>query len=332
VQAPVLTVVVPLWNEQDVLPRFTERLFRVLDALDLQAEVVFVDDGSTDGTAQLLDRLAAEDRRVCVIHLSRNFGHQAAITAGLDAASGDAVVVMDGDLQDPPEVIPDLVACWRRGFEVVHAVRAHRHDPRVKRFLAFGFYRIHRRLSEVDAPMDAGDFRLIDRKAVEAFRLMRERSRYVRGMFAWVGFRQTTVEFDRDERAAGTAKYSLRRSARLALDGIVSFSDVPLRVSLVAGVVVSLASFAVGLWAIALKLTGAFVVPGWVSLLTPIMFVLGVQLVVLGMMGLYLGRMYEEVKRRPLYVVQRTEGFARGGGEAAPAAVLVDAAAQVLDA
>jgi polyisoprenyl-phosphate glycosyltransferase len=283
--APALSVVVPLWNEQDVLSQLTDRLFRVFDEIALPAEAIFVDDGSTDATAELLRELAARDERVCVIHLSRNFGHQAAITAGLDAASGDAVVVMDGDLQDPPEVIPELVASWRSGFDVVHAVRSSRHDPPLKRLLAFGFYRLLRRVSEIDAPADAGDFRLIDRKALEAFRVMRERNRYVRGMFAWIGFRQTTVEFARDERAAGTAKYSFRRSARLALDGLISFSDAPLRVSLVAGVLVSLASFAIGLWAVAAKLAGVVVVPGWVSLLTPIMFVLGVQLVVLGMLG-----------------------------------------------
>jgi polyisoprenyl-phosphate glycosyltransferase len=307
---PCLSIVIPVWNEQEVLPRLYKRLERVLHAVGEPAEIVFVDDGSTDATPVILAGLAAADNRVKAIHLSRNFGHQVAITAGLDAADGDAVVVMDADLQDPPELILRLVERWREGFEVVHAVRESRKDPQIKRFLASGFYRLMKRISPVDVPVDAGDFRLIDRRALDAFRTMRERSRYVRGMFAWVGFRQTSVEFARDERAAGKAKYSLARSARLAVDGILSFSDLPLRVSLLLGLIVSVGSFGIGGWAVLLKVTGVNVVPGWVSLLTPIMFVAGVQLMVLGMLGLYVGRVFDEVKQRPLYIVQQTEGFA----------------------
>jgi polyisoprenyl-phosphate glycosyltransferase len=307
---PRYSFVVPVYNERETLPELHARLSAVLDELDGPSEVLFVDDCSTDGSSEILASLADRDPRVKVIGFARNFGHQIAISAGLDFALGEAVVVMDADLQDPPEVVPDLIAKWREGYEVVYAVREDREgEPWVKRRTAAWFYRVLRGLSSVDMPVDVGDFRLVDRRALDAFRALRERRRYVRGMFSWVGFRQAGVGYRRPERFAGEAKYSYRKSLVLAVDGIVSFSNVPLRVALWLGFVVSAASFAVGVFAIVAKLAGAFVVPGWASILVVISFLGGIQLVVLGMMGLYVGRIYEEVKARPLYIVRQAHGF-----------------------
>jgi polyisoprenyl-phosphate glycosyltransferase len=307
---PRYSFVIPVYNERETLPELQARLSAVLDALDGPSEVLFVDDCSTDGSSETLAALADRDPRVKVIGFARNFGHQIAISAGLDFALGEAVVVMDADLQDPPEVVPDLIAKWREGYEVVYAVREDREgESWVKRRTAAWFYRVLRGLSNVDMPVDVGDFRLVDRRALDAFRALRERRRYVRGMFSWVGFRQTGVGYSRPERFAGDPKYSYRKSLVLAVDGIVSFSNVPLRVALWLGFLVSAASFAVGVFAIVAKLAGAFVVPGWASILVVISFLGGIQLVVLGMMGLYVGRIYEEVKARPLYIVRRAYGF-----------------------
>jgi dolichol-phosphate mannosyltransferase len=309
VSSPTYSVVVPVFNEEDVLPEFFGRLTSVLDRMDGDAEVIFVDDGSRDATSEILAALVAIDHRVRTIRLSRNFGHQLAITAGLDAAHGEAVIVMDADLQDPPEVIPSMVDAWRGGAEIVYAVRNTRRDPALKRLLARAFYRVLRTASSSDIPVDAGDFRLIDRRALSAFRALRERSRYVRGMMAWVGFRQEPIYYDRGERAAGTAKYSFGRSLRLAVDGLVSFSDLPLRAATIIGALISVGAFALGVWALVLKLEGAAVVPGWVSLLTPLAFLGGIQLIVLGVLGTYLARIFQEVKQRPLYIVSDAQGF-----------------------
>ena len=301
---------IPVYNERDTLPELYARLGAVLDDLDGESEVLFVDDCSFDGSRELLLDLQRRDPRCKVIRLARNFGHQVAITAGLDFALGDAVVVMDADLQDPPEVVPELVARWREGFEVVYAVREQREgEGWLKRTTAAWFYRVQRRLASVEMPVDVGDFRLVDRKALDAFRGMRERSRYVRGMFSWIGFKQTGVSYRRPERFAGEPKYSFRRSLRLAVDGIVSFSNAPLRLALIWGFVFSFASFVVGIGAIVAKLAGAFVVPGWASIVVVVSFLGGIQLMLMGMMGLYIGRIYEEVKARPLYVVREAYGL-----------------------
>jgi glycosyltransferase involved in cell wall biosynthesis len=302
--------VIPVYDEREILPELHGRLAAVMDELDGESEVLFVDDCSTDGSRELLLDLQKRDPRCKVIRLARNFGHQVAITAGLDFALGDAVIVMDADLQDPPEVVPELVARWREGYEVVYAVREQREgEGWLKRTTAAWFYRLLRRLASVNMPVDVGDFRLVDRQALDAFRSMRERSRYVRGMFAWVGFRQTGVSYRRPERYAGEPKYSFRRSLRLAVDGIVSFSNAPLRLALVWGFVFSFASFVVGIAAIVAKLAGAFVVPGWASIVVVVSFLGGIQLTLMGMMGLYIGRIYEEVKARPLYVVREAHGL-----------------------
>jgi glycosyltransferase involved in cell wall biosynthesis len=306
---PTHSFVVPVFNEEAVLEQFYARLTAVADSLDDDFEIIFVDDGSLDATPVMLRELVGRDSRIRVLQLSRNFGHQAAITAGLDAAEGDAVVVLDCDLQDPPEVITQLVARWKEGAEIVFAVRTARRDPLLKRLLARAFYRVLRRASSAPIPVDAGDFRLIDRRAVLAFRELRERSRYVRGMMAWVGFRQSPVYFERDERAAGNPKYSFGRSLRLAMDGLISFSDLPLRATMVVGLLISFGAFLVGAWAIALKIAGAYVAPGWVSILAPLAFLAGIQLIVLGVLGIYLGRVFDEVKQRPVYIIRDSYGF-----------------------
>jgi glycosyltransferase involved in cell wall biosynthesis len=305
--------VIPVYNEEETLSELHGRLTAVIDELDGEAEILFVDDASSDRSLELLRDLQGRDPRVKVIRLARNFGHQVAITAGLDFALGDAVVVMDADLQDPPEVVPELVARWGEGYEVVYAVRERREgEGWLKRATAAWYYRLLRRLSSVDMPVDVGDFRLIDRKALDAFRSMRERSRYVRGMFSWVGFRQTGVPYRRPERFAGEPKYSFRSSLRLAVDGMVSFSNAPLRLALIWGFFFSLASFVTGIAAIVAKLAGAFVVPGWASIVVVVSFLGGIQLTLMGMMGLYIGRIYEEVKSRPLYVVREAYGLGDG--------------------
>lgn len=303
-EAPRYSFVLPVYNEEDTLPELYRRLAAVVETLDGPAELLFVDDGSTDGTRGILEELRHRDPRVTPLRLARNFGHQFAITAGIDHARGDAIVIMDADLQDPPEVVPDLVRRWREGYDVVYAVRQRREgESWFKRATASAFYRLLRRFAETDLPVDAGDFRLIDRRAAAAFRSLPERNRYVRGMFSWIGLRQTGVVYARDERFAGEPKYSYRQSLRLALDGIISFSLAPLRVALALGFVIALVTFVIGLFAVVTRLAGVYSLPGWASIVVVVSFVGGVQLILTGVVGLYVGRMYNEVKARPLYIL-----------------------------
>jgi len=298
--------VVPVYNEEQTLPELYGRLCRVLSTLDGRSELLFIDDGSTDGSFEMMLELQRDDPRVCPIRFSRNFGHQVAISAGIDHAQGDAIVIMDADLQDPPEMVPAMLDRWRQGYEIVYAVREQREgDSWLKRFLAAGFYRLLRRWSDIDLPVDVGDFRVIDRRVAEVFRLLPERSRYVRAMFSWIGFRQIGVPFVREERFAGEPKYSLRMSAKLAIDGLINFSTAPLRFVLTSGFVIAMMSFLVGLFAFAARLANYYALPGWASLLLAVSFIGGVQLIVLGVLGLYIERIYNEVKSRPLYVVDR---------------------------
>ncbi len=242
--------------------------------------------------------------------LSRNFGHQIALTAGVDLAAGDAVIVLDADLQDPPEVVLQLVARWREGYDVVYAVRQTRDgETRFKRTTAAWFYRGLNRISEVDVPLDAGDFRLIDRRALDVFNEMRESGRFVRGMFSWIGFDQTGVEYRRAERFAGDSKYPLRKMLRFAATGVTSFSEAPLRLALNLGFVVSFVSFVVGAFAVVVKVGGLFTVPGWASIVVVVTLIGGVQLIVLGVIGVYIGDIHTEVKRRPLYIISDLENF-----------------------
>jgi dolichol-phosphate mannosyltransferase len=304
------SIVIPLYNEESGLPVLVERLQELIAQFDGPAEVVLVDDGSRDGTYELAQAVSVKDARFKLIQFSRNFGHQVAITAGMDAASGDAVIIMDADLQDPPHVVLQMIEKWKEGYEVVYGLREHRQGERLfKTATASMFYGLLHRIADIDTPVDVGDFRLVDRKALDAFLQMRENNRYVRGMFSWVGFRQTGVSYTREERYAGTTHYTLSKMVKLASNGILGFSSAPLRLALSMGVFLAIASVIYGVVVIALKLAGVSVVPGYASLLFAITFLSGIQLAVMGMVGLYVGRIYDEARARPLYVVRERHGF-----------------------
>ncbi|MCB0976572.1 MAG: glycosyltransferase family 2 protein [Acidimicrobiales bacterium] len=311
--SPLVSFVIPVLDERETLPLLAERLTAVMDRLEGDCEVVLVDDGSTDGSFEVMRELNAVDPRFRALRLSRNFGHQPAITAGIEHASGQALVIMDADLQDPPEVAIDLVAKWREGFDVVYAVRDERAgESRVKLTTARWFYRLLGRMSEVDIPVDAGDFRLVDRQVADAVIAMPEHHRYLRGMFAWIGYDQVGVHYQREARHAGKTKFSMRKMLTFAADGIVSFSTVPLRMAMTLGFVVSALSFAAVLYGIGSKVLG-HVVPGWASVVVTIGLLGGVQLTVLGVIGEYLARVHDEVKRRPLYLLRDQVGDVRRG-------------------
>lgn len=305
-----VSVIVPFLNEQENLPVLYHRLVEAFQGQPESLEILFVDDGSRDGSAGWVAEQARADERVKLIRLSRNFGHQIAITAGMDHADGDAVVIIDADLQDPPETIPSLLAKWREGFEVVYAVRSARAgETWLKKFLAARFYRVFHRMANVDVPMDAGDFRLIDRKVVNALREVRELHRFVRGLTCWVGFRQCAVYYDRAARHAGTTKYPVWKSANLAWDALTSFSGKPLRWMMGLGMLISLAG---SLLALRLVLGQLFhwgeAVPGWTSQVTLMLILGGIQLVCLGLLGQYVSRVFEESKKRPLYFIHERIG------------------------
>uniref|UniRef100_A0A7V4TIC4 Glycosyltransferase n=1 Tax=Candidatus Caldatribacterium saccharofermentans TaxID=1454753 RepID=A0A7V4TIC4_9BACT len=303
------SVVIPVFNEEEVLPETYRRLTGVMEELSEPYELIFVNDGSKDRSPEILDDLARKDPRVRVIHFSRNFGHQAAITAGMDYARGEAVIVIDADLQDPPEVIPEMVAKWREGYEVVYGKRAKREgETFFKRFTASFFYRFLRAMTDIDIPLDTGDFRLMDRKVVEVMRLLREKNRFIRGLVAWVGFRQAALEYVRHRRFAGTTKYPLRKMLKLAWDGITAFSNKPLKIAAYLGFALSFLSFVYLLVIVVTKLLGKSTVPGWASLAVINLFFSGIILIILGIMGEYIGRIYDEAKNRPLYIVDRTRG------------------------
>lgn len=316
------SLVIPVFNERAGLGALYGRLRTLAGSLaPEQVEFVLVNDGSRDGSDQLLDEVAQQDPRFKVIHLSRNFGHQVAITAGMQWASGQTVTVMDADLQDPPEVVCDLIATWRKGYEVVYAVRRRREgETPFKRWTAALFYRLLRRLTEVDLPVDTGDFRLLDRVAVDALLRLPERHRFVRGMVSWVGFRQIGVPYDRAPRLVGETHYPLRKMLKLAFDGITSFSSAPLQIATSLGMFAALLAMGLALWALYLKLFTHATIQGWTSTLLVILFLGSGQLLGLGIIGQYLGRIYDEVKARPLYFVARTSGFParRGEGPATP--------------
>ena len=298
----LLSVVAPMYNEEATAAAFCERVFAALDGVPL--ELVLVDDGSSDGTAKIVDDLAASDPRVRVVRLSRNFGHQTAITAGLDHARGDAVVMIDADLQDPPEVINDLLAKWSEGADVVYAVRQRRDgETRFKLATASLFYRLMSRVSSIELEPDAGDFRLMGRQALDGLLSMRERSRYLRGMTVWVGFTQAAVPYQRDARYAGETKYTLRRMLAFSLDAISSFSHLPLQAATVLGFLFSFIAFLAIPVVIGLKLADSYL-PGFSTITIVILLLGGMNLIAVGIIGEYVGRIYDEVKRRPLYLVR----------------------------
>ena len=311
-KSPKHSIVVPVYNEFEGLTSLAERLEKLAQILlSDSTEVLFVNDGSKDGSDRLLDELVKNSSIFKVIHLSRNFGHQLAITAGLERASGSSVSVIDADLQDPPEVIVELISRWKEGFDVVYAVRRSRQgETKFKLWTAKLFYRTIRRFTQVDIPLDTGDFRLMDRKVVSAFLRLRERHRFVRGMVSWLGFRQTGVLYDRAERKFGETHYPLRKMIKFAIDGITSFSSVPCFATYI-GLASSIVAFFVGVWSLYVKFVAGEAIPGWTSVMLAVLFMSGIQLLALGVFGEYLGRTYDEIKGRPLYLVQRTGGFER---------------------
>ncbi len=312
--APVtLSIVVPLYNEEANVGPLVERVSDILEALPEHPsyEIILVNDGSTDGTAQSIRAELQRRPHVVFVNLSRNFGHQLAATAGLDVSRGEAIVLMDGDLQDPPELIPEFVERWRAGYDVVYAVRRTRKgESAFKLATARAFYRIIRRLTNVSIPMDAGDFRLMSRRIVEVLKRSRERHRFLRGMVSWAGFAQTAVEYDRDERLHGTTKYPFTKMLKFAIDGVTSFSDVPLRFASYLGFTVSTVAFLYAIIIIFFRLFRLGIpeyTRGWASTMVAILFLGGVQLIGIGILGEYIGRINDEVKARPLYLISDIE-------------------------
>jgi glycosyltransferase involved in cell wall biosynthesis len=305
------SIVIPVFNEEAVLPVLLRRLDQLLARLQKPAEAIFVDDGSSDSSPLVLQDLAKRDSRFRYVGLSRNFGHQIAITAGMDAAQGNAIIVMDADLQDPPEIVERLIDKWKQGYDVVHARRLSRAgESRFKRATAHAFYRMLGRISSVGIRADVGDFRLIDRKVLDALRQMPEQDRFVRGMVAWLGFRQTEVTFHRLERAAGETKYPLFKMVRLALNAALGFSDAPLRLAIWCGLTVSGLALLYGGWVMVLWMSNdSRLVAGWSSTIVIVSLLCGMNMLMTGIVGLYVGRIHAEVKQRPLYVVQKRLGF-----------------------
>jgi polyisoprenyl-phosphate glycosyltransferase len=301
----LVSLVVPVYDESEVIGAFNERATRTLAALDgFDYEIIYVDDGSRDGSYELLGGFAAANPHLRVLKFSRNFGHQIAITAGIDHARGDCVVIIDADLQDPPEVIPAMIKRWREGFDVVYGVRAEREgEGAMKRFTASAFYRLLGRLTNIQIPTDVGDFRLMSRRASEQLRLLREKDRFVRGLVSWIGFPQTGLIYSRDKRFAGETKYPYRKMIKFAFDGITSFSTVPLKLATWSGYAASMLAFMYLASVFVQKLLG-YTVEGWATIMVAVLFLGGVQLVCLGILGEYLGRIFNEVKPRPMYVVE----------------------------
>ncbi|MER3523685.1 MAG: glycosyltransferase [Ignavibacteria bacterium] len=303
------SIIIPIYNEEQTLRVLHDRLVEALRPLGEDYEVILVDDGSKDGSYELMKLIHAHDARFKGLRLSRNFGHQIAISAGLDFARGDAVILMDGDLQDPPELLPQMIAKWKEGYQVVYTVKTSRKESRLKRFAFKMFYRILHALSSVQIPMDAGNFSLMDRRVVEILRRIPERHRYISGLRAWIGFRQIGIEYDRGLRYAGKPQMSIGKLVQLALDGIFSFSHAPLRVASYVGFLSALVAFAGGLYVIYEKLFTDKAILGWASTISTIAFLGGLILMTLGIIGEYIGRIYDEVKQRPLYIVSEGIGF-----------------------
>ncbi len=305
------SVVVPMYNEEDVLAETYRRLTKVMGKSGFSYEIVFVNDGSRDKTGQMLGEICDKDNRIKLLDFSRNFGHQVAITAGMDHSSGQCIAVIDGDLQDPPELIPEMIKLWKEGYDVVYGKRISRKgESFFKKLTAAVFYRFLKSMTDVDIPVDTGDFRLIDRRVRDALMHVKEKNRYVRGLISWLGFRQTAIEFEREERFAGETKYPLKKMLKLALDGITSFSYKPLKLASYLGTFFSLGSFIYLIYVIAKRIfSPGTVQPGWASTLAVSLFFNGITLLFLGIIGEYVGRIYDEVKGRPLYLIKKTRNL-----------------------
>ncbi|OGW83097.1 MAG: glycosyltransferase [Omnitrophica bacterium RIFCSPHIGHO2_02_FULL_51_18] len=307
---PLLSIVAPVYNEEKSAGEFYRRLRTVLDANRYEAEILFVNDGSSDGSLGLLLNLQKQDSSVKIIDFSRNFGHQIAVKAGIDHAQGEAVVVIDTDLQDPPEAIPDLVAKWREGYDGVYAVRTRRRGETLfKKWTAALYYRLINRISQSPMPLDAGDFRLLSRRIADVIKEIHEKRPYVRGLVSWVGFKQTGVLIERDERFAGKTKYPTRKMLALAWNGITHFSFLPLQLSTFVGILTSIVCFIWILHTLYVGLILKVAVPGWTSIMLALLFLGSIQLITLGILGSYLARNYDETRSRPLYIVRSREGF-----------------------
>src|SRR5215510_3575571 len=302
---PELSVVIPVFNEEENITVLHSRLTDVLEHTHIDYEVIFVDDGSNDDSLNQLQNLSVKDKRVLIVELARNFGHQVAISAGLDFARGQAVAVMDADLQDPPEVLPEFIAKWQKGYDVIYAIREHRKESWFKRSSYALFYRLLHRVANIDIPLDCGDFCVIDRRVVELQKSMPERSRFIRGSRSWVGLNQVGLPFERHARYAGQSKYTFARLILLALDGLISFSYVPLRFITFLGLNVSCLSIVLAIFYFVKKLFYGLSPPGFATLVVSIFFLAGIQLITMGVIGEYVGRIFEEAKRRPLYVLRR---------------------------
>ena len=305
VPTPILSIVIPVFNEAENLVTLHTRLTDAMHRLGIDYEIVLVDDGSKDQSPDILKRLEREDHRIVVVEFARNFGHQVAISAGLEHSRGRVVCIMDADLQDPPEVLHTFLAKWQEGWEVVYAIRTERKEWWGKRFAYAAFYRLLQRISNIEIPLDAGDFCVMDRRVVDELVGMPERNRFVRGIRSWVGFKQVGVPYERQARHAGSPKYTFRKLLYLALDGLISFSHTPLRIITILGFVVSALSFLVAMTYIVKKIALGIGVPGFTTLVVSIFFLAGIQLMTIGVIGEYIGRISDEVKHRPLYVARR---------------------------
>jgi glycosyltransferase involved in cell wall biosynthesis len=314
------SVIVPMYNEEEVIEHTYERLKLVMDNADDSYELIFVNDGSKDRTVELISMVCDFDPNVRLINFSRNFGHQIAISAGMDYAKGEAIVVIDADLQDPPEVILDMIAKWKEGYEVVYGKRLKRKgETAFKKLTAKLFYRTLRSLTNVDIPVDTGDFRLIDRKVCDVLRGLKEKNRFVRGLVSWVGFRQTMVEYEREERFAGETKYPLKKIS-FAIDGITSFSYKPLKIATYIGFALSLTSFLYLLVVIFQRMFTGTTITGWASIVAVNLLFNGIILMLLGIIGEYIGRIYDESKNRPLYIIREVQGYKETGSPSQVAA------------
>ncbi len=309
----LLSIVVPCYNEQEVFAELLRRLYEVLGKLSLKFEIVLVDDGSKDNTWLLMQEAAAERPELKVIKLSRNYGHQIALTCGLDQASGDVILVIDADLQDPPELLPQMLQKWNEGYNVVYGQRIKRHgEPLSKKVFAYCFYRTFRKLTGFELPSDTGDFRLLDRKALDALLRLKEKHRFIRGMVSWVGYKQAALQYERPERFAGVTKYPIRKSLFLAIDAITSFSYAPLRMASYLGIIISAFSFVYIAVVFYLRFFTDISWPGYTSIMAAVLFLGGVQLVVLGIMGEYVGRIFEQGQHRPLYLIDQIVSGSEG--------------------
>ena len=321
---PELTVVIPCFNEEEVLPELLAELDKLDESVPSPVYFIFVDDGSSDGTLGILESLCAEDERFACLSFSRNFGHQSAVSAGLKHARGDVVAVIDADLQDPPFVIPAFIDKWREGYDVVYGIRTNRKERLLLRLAYSMFYRILKRIAHVEVPLDAGDFALVDRRVVDEINRMPEHNRFIRGLRGWVGFRQTGVAYERMARHSGESKYTFNKLLKLALNGLISFSAVPLRLASWLGIMAAALGFVYLAYAFVARLVGVSITPGWTSTIVTILFLGGIQLMVLGILGDYLGRIFDEVKSRPDFIPREMFGWlvdasSQAGGEDAGA-------------